>query len=335
MNFFEIFVLAIIIAFVFTAIAVRIFPRIGLLDFPERYGLSRKKIPYPGGLVLWLLSMGIFFLDERFLVLIFPILALGILSFIDDKKDLPVTPRAIIQIIIAAFVFWSGIKIDFIGNPFSNFFNTSENFELLSFPILSFILTVGWIIGIQNAMNFFDGLKGLTVGVSGVGFLTLGVLGIIRPELFLDTSHTNLTITNFYLAGLCGGAFFFFWRGKIILGDTGSQVLGFLLAVFSIFSGAKIATVLLVLGLPILDAFVVVLRRIFIQKKPPFSGDLSHIHHNLSRKIGEKKAVILLIFLSGTLGVIAVFFTRFEKLMALLVATIFILWFEFWTNKKF
>jgi len=103
--------------------------------------------------------------------------------------------------------------------------------------------------------------------------------------------------------------------------------------VFSIFSGAKIATVLLVLGPPILDSFVVIFRRMFIQKKSPFHGDLYHIHHNLSRKIGEKKAVILLMFLSAGLGTIAILFTRFEKMVALLVAIFLILLFDFWANE--
>ncbi len=98
---------------------------------------------------------------------------------------------------------------------------------------------------------------------------------------------------NFYIAGLCAGAFFFFWKGKIILGDTGSQVLGFLLAVFSIFLEPRLRQFFLVLGPPIFrcvcSSFSV---GFFIQKKSPFKGDLYHIHHNLSRKIGENKAVI-------------------------------------------
>jgi UDP-GlcNAc:undecaprenyl-phosphate GlcNAc-1-phosphate transferase len=334
MSFLEIFVFATIVSAITTALAVKIFPKIGFLDFPERYNLFRKKLPYPGGLVLLLLSAGIFFFGGEFFVLGAPILILGIISFLDDRKNLPVAPRAIIQIAIATFVFWSGIKINFIGNPFSEFFHTSENFELANWQWLSFVLTVGWIIGLQNAMNFFDGLKGLSVGVSGIGFLTLAILGLIRPELFLDPLHTNLTMTNFYLAGLCFGAFFFFWRGKIILGDTGSQILGFLLAVFSIFSGAKIATILLVLGVPILDAFVVTFRRVFIQRKSPFQGDLSHIHHNLSRRIGENKAVILLLFLSAILGAIAIFFTHFEKMIALLTAFSFVLVFDLWASRR-
>lgn len=64
------------------------------------------------------------------------------------------------------------------------------------------------------------------------------------------------------------GGFYFFWTKKIILGDTGSQTLGFLLAVMAIFSGAKIATTLLVLILPILDFFMVILRRLVIEKNP-------------------------------------------------------------------
>jgi len=80
---------------------------------------------------------------------------------------------------------------------------------------------------------------------------------------------TSVSISKLFFAGACVGGFLFFLRGKILLGDTGSQVLGFLLAVLSIFAGTKIATTLLVLGLPILDVFFVMFRRVFFEKKSP------------------------------------------------------------------
>ncbi len=316
MNFIEIGVLGFILSALAIILAIKIFPKLGLLDFPERYNLKRTRIPYPGGLVLLILSLGIGIIDFKFLPVILGVVVIGIVSFFDDRRDLSSIFRLIIQIIVAVFIFFWGIRIDFIGNPFAN-----TNIELYAtLPLVSFVITLLWIIVIQNALNWFDGIVGLSVGVSAVGFLVLGLLGLVRPELFLDADQTTLTLANFYLSGLCFGGFYFFWKKKILLGDTGSQVLGFLLAVMAIFAGAKIATLLLVLMLPILDFFVVIFRRIFIEKVSPFRGDLRHLHHNLSTKIGESYSSLILIIISLLFGIIAIFFTGIIKLFSLLLA---------------
>jgi len=323
------FLLGAIGAVVLLKLAEIFFPKIGLLDFPERYGLVRGRIPYPGGAVFFLLSFGIFLIDESFFSLSLGLATLGIVSFLDDFLEIPAFLRLIFQLLVATFIFSAGVQILFIGDPLHD-----TNFDLKSLPAVSFLLTVFWILAIQNAMNFFDGLPGLSVGISGVGFLTLGILSVIRPELFFDPGHQPLLFANFFLGGMCVGGFWFFWKKRLILGDTGSQILGFLLAVMSIFSGAKIATTLLTLGLPILDVFFVSFRRIFIEKRSPFRGDLRHLHHNLARRVGATKTVIFLIFASGILGGVAIFSTGFSKMIALGVAIFAIFSLEFWAIKK-
>ncbi len=300
--------------------ALRIFPKMGLLDFPHRYQLKRPRLPYPGGLIFALCAVGFCALNEHFRVLVPALLVLGGISFIDDRHPISPFIRLLLQLNIASYVYWSGIQIDFIGNPFRE-----TNFELGAYPVISFWLTIIWIVVVQNALNWFDGLKGLAPGVSGVGFLTLGILGLVRPELFFDPAHQHLTLANFFFAGATLGGWWWFWKGKIILGDTGSQVLGFLLAVMSIFSGAKIGTTIIVLGLPLLDAVFVVFRRVFKDKKSPFSGDLFHLHHNLARKMGESKASVLLVGISAGLGAGAVFLTGISKLLALIVVSFLVL----------
>ncbi len=183
-EYIKIFLLGAVSALVLTRIALWIFPKINLLDFPERYGLTRARLPYPGGLVFVILAFGVVFIDEQFRVLLLPLIILAGLSFWDDIKHIPVLPRLTIHFLLGAYLFWQGVRIDFIGNPFHE-----TNFELAELPLLSFLVTIFWILVLQNAMNFFDGIKGLTVGVSSVGFLALGILGLVRPELFLDPNH--------------------------------------------------------------------------------------------------------------------------------------------------
>lgn len=296
------------------------------MDFPKRYGLARGRIPYPGGLTLLLLFLSIFLIDIEFAPVVIGGGIIGLMSFFDDRYNLSIHLRLLVQIIVVIFLFVSGVSIDFIGNPF-----TDTNIELYAYwPWLSLFLTIVWVVVIQNALNWFDGIPGLTVGISGVGFFILGLLGVVRPELFFDPTHTDLTLVSFYLSGICFGGFFFFWKKKILLGDTGSQILGFFLAVMAIFSGAKIATTLLVLILPILDLFAVMFRRVFLEKKSPFKGDLKHLHHNLSTKISESSATIVLIFISLGFGLMALFLSGMFKFGALLLAILMTFLFIFY-----
>lgn len=317
-HLITLFVTALVVSFLVHVSIRWIFPRIGLMDHPERYEheKGRKPLPYPAGMGLVLIAtLGIGFIDPQFWVLAPFILGMGTLSFLDDTHTLPAWMRFLAQWGVATTLFFLGIAITFVGNPFA-----ATNFEIGTIPFIAYIITILWIIGVQNAMNFLDGLGGLSVGVAGVGFLTLGVLGLVRPELFFDPTHSSLTMANIFLAGICLGGFWFFWKKKIILGDTGSQVLGLLLATMSIFAGAKIATTLLVLGIPILDGIIVVLRRIFIDKKAPWKGDTQHIHHNLARMIGAQKTTLLLIISSAILGAIGLVSTSMLKMILLIMA---------------
>jgi UDP-GlcNAc:undecaprenyl-phosphate GlcNAc-1-phosphate transferase len=273
--------------------------------------------------------MGFFLFEPTLWFLSLSLALLGIISFWDDRRPLPVWIRGIIHLIAAGIVFYFGIGISFVGNPFSN----GASFDLTTIPFLSLGLTVVWILLIQNAMNWFDGIKGLSVGVSGIGFLTLGIFGLVRQEVAWEAGLESFLMFSFFLAGICGGAFLLFWRGKILLGDTGSQTLGFLLAVLSIFAGTKIATTLLVLGLPILDLLFVVIRRMFKEKVSPFRGDNKHLHHNLARRIGEKKTSILLVAISGILGVISIFVVGRPKLMLLVLVGVLIFLLSEWSQK--
>jgi len=322
--------IGLILGALFTWGAVKCFPKWGLLDFPERYGLVRERLPYPGGLILFLLSALLLFIDTGFWLLLLPLGVLGALSFIDDRYQVSALKRLIIQFWLALFLVLMGVQINFITNPFAE-----TNFAIGVYaPWLAMLLTVVWIVAIQNAINWFDGLPGLSVGVSGVGFLILGGLGVLRPELFFDPAHATLTLGNFYLAGLCIGAWWWYWRGKIILGDTGSQVLGFLLAVMAIWSGAKIATTLIVLSLPLLDFGWVIFRRIVFDRKSPFSGDLGHIHHLLAHKVKKGRTVSLfLVLVSFCLGLSALFLEPMTKLWSFIGLVGFVIILNGWLWK--
>ena len=315
-----------------TFLSLKIFPALGWLDFPERYGLKRDRLPYPGGVVLWLLALVGLSTSEVFRPLMVPVVFLGLISWWDDRKNIAAWFRLMVHVWLALFIIIQGVQIYFVSNPFAD-----TNYPIASlFPHFAVVLTIVWVVAIQNALNWFDGLPGLNVGISGVGFLTLAVLGIVRPELWFDPGHMPLTLLNLYLAGLCAGAFWFYLKGRIILGDTGSQVLGWLLAVMAIFSGAKIATTLIVLSLPLLDMAWVIFRRMWLQKKSPFKGDLFHLHHLLARQNDATQVTLSLVGFSLLLGLAAVLLPADFKLPGfgiIAVAVLAVNW-QLWQRQK-
>ena len=328
-QFFLSGLIGFVLGMLVTKAAVMSFSKLGLLDFPERYNLTRNKIPYPGGILFVFLLPLLLFLDLLFLPMVIGAGLLGIISFWDDRYPLSAFLRLGVHVLIATGIWGMGISIDFITNPF-----VENNISVITSSFLSWGLTVFWILLLQQALNWFDGIKGLAIGVSGVGFFVLGLLGMIKPELFYDLNNASNTIASMFFAGLCIGSFVFYKKGKILLGDSGSQVLGFLLATMALVSGAKIATTLLVLSVPCIDFGVVILRRVFIDKKSPLKGDAKHLHHNLSRRWGEQKTTLALVGISLGLGLLGLFTSGISKIIALGVAGVFVLCLAFWAYKK-
>ena len=314
------------VGLIFMTLSVRVFPSWGLLDFPERYGLKRGKIPYPGGITLAFLACLICIIFGWNGIAII-ISATAIIAFLDDRFQLPALPRLLSQLIIAGGItILFGIQITQIGNPFG------PGMFLLPIPI-AIGGTILWLLLVQNALNWFDGLKGLCVGISGVGFLALGVFGLIRPEVAWEVDLPTFLNITFALAGICFGSWILFFKGKILLGDSGSQVLGLLLGILSIVAGTKLATTLLILGLPLLDAAVVILRRIFLDKKSPLKGDQRHLHHALAKRISEKKAVLVLLSCSTLLGIGSIFLPGWGKLLGVIIVGGVLILIHFWKQK--
>jgi UDP-N-acetylmuramyl pentapeptide phosphotransferase/UDP-N-acetylglucosamine-1-phosphate transferase len=188
------------LSFFCTWLSIKIFPKLKLLDFPRRYNLKRERIPYPGGIFFVLASIGLVFIDAQFWFLVPVIFLLGLISFIDDRRQLPAKLRLVLYVLLITTVIVLGVQIDFIGNPL-----TGTNILIPAF--LAIPITILWIIGLQQSMNWFDGLKGLSVGISGIGFLFMGILSVVRPELFWDPGHQSLMVALWAL----------FWRLVVVL----------------------------------------------------------------------------------------------------------------------
>ena len=174
----------------------------------------------------------------------------------------------------------------------------------------SIILTIGWIVGVTNAINLIDGLDGLSSGISVISAISLLIIFVLNGSPLVSI----LLITA--LAGaLVGFLPFNFAPAKTFIGDTGSNFLGFSLSIISILGIAKTYTAvvivlpLIALGLPIFDTLWAIIRRLIKGKsvKAIFKADKGHLHHRLVRRgFSQRQAVLILYGLSATFGIFAI-----------------------------
>lgn len=301
-----------------------IFPKIGLMDRPERYGHKRSPVPYPAGIILPVIFSIIAFLilphDKHLFGFLSAAWVLVMTSFVDDRIGLSPFFRLGIQISCAVIVVASGIGIDFVSNPFGgaidlrmgqipiDFFGTTH-----SFAPRADLFTIVWLLLIINAFNWLDGVSGLTSSVSAIAGFVIAALAysVGQPEIALLALCFGLASAIFFL--------FDFAPPKILMGDTGSMFLGFTIAMLSIFSSGKIATAFLVLGVPLFDAVRTILRRI-VAGKSPFHGDMEHFHHRLLRGgLTERQTVAVVAGISFLFGSSALLLSGYEKFWAILL----------------
>ena len=271
-------------------IALRVFPRLGLMDKPHNYGLKRKPIPYPGGLAMLLaffVTLLMFLpVDRTVLSVLLGAGLLGLVSFADDLRGLSPLLRLMIQVVAGLLLVFGGLGIASLSNPFGDpiiLDGIQIPFSLGDFTftltLLADLLTVFWVIVMVNAFNWIDGVPGMANSVAATAALVLLILSL-RPEFHFMDQTLAIGLSSIVLGISLGQLIFDFPPPKLIMGDTGSMLLGFLLATAAIISGGKIATTLLVLGFPILDFVWVISRRVF-KGQSPLKGDLWHFHHRL------------------------------------------------------
>ena len=249
-----------------------------------------------------------------FLGIIFGGLVLILGGVIDDKFNLPPKILWLFPALASLIVIWSGIGvgIKFISNPFGEPF--SLNYIILGLP-LSGIFAWAWMMGMIFTTKLLDGLDGLCGGIALIGGLTMFALSL-GPKI---NQPVTATIAIIFSGVLLGYLFFAFNPASIFLGEGGSTFLGFILGVLAIISGAKIATALLVMGIPILDVAWVIVKRLRYHKSP-FSGDRQHLHFKLlDIGLSQRQAVLVLYAISAVFGGVAVFLQSMGKLIALVI----------------
>lgn len=329
-------------------IAITWFPRWNLLDSPKRYNLQRNPIPYPTGIIsvlIFCIILSTYTHDSKqALGVLSGIVLLAIVSFIDDRTQISSTVRILFQLLVAIIIFGAGtriysitsplaidaiIKLDSIIIPFAPFDNP---------PVLSGIFTIIWLILTMNALNWFDGIPGQVNVISIIGFAVIGLLALSDRIVHVNPlAQESLAIFAFSLSGLSlGAALFDFPPPKVVMGDTGAMFFGLMFGVLTIYSGGKVATALLVLGVPLIDSIFVIVRRLY-RKKAPWKGNAidEHLHHRLLLCGWSPRYIICTIAIIGsTLGISALFMSTFEKFIAALLLLLVMIIFNMYTSIK-
>jgi UDP-GlcNAc:undecaprenyl-phosphate GlcNAc-1-phosphate transferase len=193
----------------------------------------------------------------------------ALIGSLDDWFDLRARWQLVGQLVVAAVAVALGISVSVLANPFGPGSIRLGGVFAAAFAVL-------WILGMINSINFIDGLDGLSSGVALIAALTLGTISLTSP-----IDQPAIALFCFALAGALLG--FLRWNlhpASIFLGTSGVMVIGYVLALLAILGSAKVAVALLVLGVPIIDTFWIIVRRLS-EGRSPFSPDRGHIHHRL------------------------------------------------------
>lgn len=322
------FIAAAILSLVITPVVKRAANRLGLVDAPgDARKIHTRLMPRFGGAAVFVsvVVVGLIYavagqwdftvVPVRFAVgILLASIVLIVGGSFDDKYDLPAKLTWLFPALAAAIViyFGVGVGITFLSNPFGGQISLSHH--ILGVP-LSIIFLWIWIMGMTYTTKLLDGLDGLASGVSLIGGLVMFALSLTDKI----NQPVTATFAILFVGALAGYLVYAFNPASIFLGEGGSTFLGFFLAVLSVLTGAKIATAVLVMGIPILDVGWAILRRV-LRRQSPFKADREHLHFLLlDAGLGQKRAVLVYYALAALFGFVAVFLQSMGKLLALFV----------------
>lgn len=299
------FLLAAFISFFATPLVRKLAFKVGAVDIPkDDRRVHKEPMPLIGGLAIFIavviVTLVFLPLDREIISILLGASFIVVAGIIDDLRELRPKAKFSLQIIAGLILILGGIKVEFVTNPFA------INSSLLHLSWLSIPITLFWVVGITNTLNFIDGLDGLSAGVAMISSLSLMVVAG-------KFGYTSVIVLSATVAGACLGFLpFNFNPAKIFMGDTGALFLGFMLAAISIEGVMKsVATIaivapILILSVPIFDTTFAIFRRL-LNGQSIAAADKGHLHHRLlNRGFSQKKSVLILYGISATFGLFAV-----------------------------
>ena len=327
---------AFFISLIFTPLTIKLAWKWGLIDDPQKRKhpakLHKKATPRAGVIPIWIalfITSLIFLPPDRYLLgILGGASILLILGILDDKYDLNPYLRLIGCLSAASLAVFSGVKIFFITNPLGG--------DIIHFvQPLAIILAILWISFLANISNWSSGFDGQLPGIVVIAALTIAFLSF---RFSADITQWPVTI----LAAITAGAFlgflpYNFFPQKIMPGYGGGTLAGFMLATLAILSTTKIGTLLVVLGIPFIDALYSITRRL-ISGRSPVWGDRGHLHHKLLDEWhwGKRKTALFYWLITALLGILALNLRSIQKFYTIVMLVVIIgsllLWFNFFST---
>ena len=316
MRLFAALMISAAIAYGMTPLARRAAYRLGAIDVPrDNRRMHQKPIPRLGGLAIYaafaVVSLFMMELDLSLITLLAGATLMAGIGMLDDTRALPAKLKLVVQILAALIVIAGGARIEFI----TNFLSTAK--PIIPLGIFSVPVTVFWVVGITNTVNLIDGLDGLAAGVAGIASLSLAAVAYLHGQP--DVAVLLMILAGASIGFLPHNAH----PAKIFMGDTGSLLIGFVLATVSIEGVIKSATTIavaipvLALGVPIFDTAFAILRRM-VNKRPIMEADKGHLHHRLlDQGISHRQTVWILYAFSFFLGVSAIFISGASRTLSI------------------
>jgi UDP-GlcNAc:undecaprenyl-phosphate GlcNAc-1-phosphate transferase len=303
---------------VFTPWLRRLCERYRLVDEPsDGRRVHQKAVPRLGGIAIFLsvlIAVSVLGLVNNLLTQalrpelkeIFVFLLCGFLVLLlgvyDDLRGANATVKFAGLIAVTVLFYALGGRIEHLSIPFIGGVNLH--------PVVGFLLTIVWVVGIANAFNLIDGVDGLATGSALFSSLVLLTVSLLQGKAMVAVCALVLT------GALAGFLRYNFNPASIFLGDSGSLFVGFSLAALSILGSQKASTAvavaipILAFGLPMVDTGVAIARR-FVNRKPIFQGDREHIHHMLLQRGWSQRRVALVLYgVSAVFGLLAMLFVN-------------------------
>lgn len=330
MGLLLLWISSVCVSFVLIQLLSSLFSRWNLLDKPHKYGYKRAPIPYSMGVIFFInfLIISTMFAEHNMKLLFLIVFGtiVTVMSFFDDFYDISPKLRLFFQILIGGVIGLAFVKTGYLSTLFWGLVNLNVlSLELLDYKIfvVPILFTIVWYVTIFNSLNWSDGIPWLTSGLSFVSFLVIFLLWV--KLYFTDTYSGGIEnaifIMEMSLAILTSVGLFWWFdvREKMLMGDSGTMFLGFMLASLAIISGGKIATVVVVFWVYLIDAFYVIFKRL-LAGKSPMNKDFSHLHHRLLQAGMTKKQILTFIYaISFFFGVTSLFLETQGKIIVFMM----------------
>ena len=306
------------------------------VSFPKRRigrrHIHHKNVSRLGGIAIITAFLVTVFLDPHLVIssqlwgIVVATALILIIGLLDDLYEIDWRTQLFFHVAIGAIIFIMGVRVDYITNPFGGLLFLTIDTSLLP----SILFVIGWIVLMMNAMNWSDGVDGVSGGIATIGALTIFGL-TLSPEV--NQPPVGI-IAMAFVGAVLGFLLFNFHPARIVAGTSGSLFMGFMLGALAIFAGAKIATALLVMAIPIADALWVLWER-FRSGESLTEPDQRHLHYRLlALGWSQRQVAVFLASFTALIGAVALNTRTIGKAITLILVGIIIFGMLAFVRKK-